>query len=313
MIKVILQRPAPRALTESMIIITTPTGQLGRQVLQRVIDHEPVRVIARDPDKLPAGLRDRVEVITGSHGDRDTVWRAVEGADAVFWLIPPDPRAESLESAYVDFTRPAAEAFHDQRVPRVVGISALGRGTAPAAQAGLVTATLAADDLIGASGAGYRALALPSFMDNLVWQAASIREHGMITGPLPGDHPDPACATRDIADVAARLLLDRTWTGVAEVPVLGPEDLSPDDQAMIMSEVLGRPVRYQQVPDDAYREFMISSGRTPAMADGMVAMAQAKRNGLDRGVERTPETSSPTTFRQWCEEVLRPAVLMPTG
>lgn len=296
-----------------MIIITTPTGQLGRQVLERVVDQEPVRVIARDPNKLPADLRDRVDVIAGSHRNPDTVRRALVGADAVFWLIPPDPRAESLQAGFVDFTRPAAEAFHDQLVPRVVGVSALGRGTAVAGRAGLVTATLAADDLIAASGVAYRALSLPSFMDNLAWQAESIRVRGMITGPLPGDRRDPTCATRDIADVAARLLLDRTWTGVAEVPVLGPEDLSPDDQAMIISEVIGRPVRYQQVPDDAYRDFMIKSGRTPAMADGMVEMAQAKRAGLDRGVERTPATGSPTTFRQWCEEVLKPAVLIPTG
>ena len=31
--------------------------------------------------------------------------------------------------------------------------------------------------------------------------------------------------------------------------------------------------------------------------------------GLDNGVQRTPGTASPTTFRQWCEEVLKPAVL----
>ncbi|MFC7623136.1 NAD(P)H-binding protein [Microlunatus sp. GCM10028923] len=296
-----------------MIIITTPTGQIGRQVLQRVVDHEPVRVIARDPGKLPAELRDRVEVITGSHGDRATVQHAFEGADAVFWLIPPNPRADSLQAAYADFTRPAVEALRDHGVPRVVGVSALGRGTAVAGRAGLVTATLAADDLFGAGGTGYRALALPSFMDNVARQAASIRDRGVFTGPLPGDRRDPACATRDIADAAARLLLDRTWDGVAEVPVLGPEDLSADEQAMIISDVLGRPVRYQQVSDDAYREVMIKSGWTPAMADGMVEMAQAKRTGLDRGVVRTPETSSPTTFRQWCEEVLKPAVLIQAG
>ena len=33
-----------------MIVITTPTGDIGRQVLDRVLDSgEAVRVIARDP------------------------------------------------------------------------------------------------------------------------------------------------------------------------------------------------------------------------------------------------------------------------
>jgi hypothetical protein len=37
---------------------------------------------------------------------------------------------------------------------------------------------------------------------------------------------------------------------------------------------------------------------------------RAKEDGLDDGVPRTTGTASPTTFRQWCEEVLRPAVLV---
>jgi hypothetical protein len=46
-----------------------------------------------------------------------------------------------------------------------------------------------------------------------------------------------------------------------------------------------------------------------AMAQGMADMATAKNNGLDNAEPRTPESTTPTTFRQWCEEVLKPAVL----
>jgi hypothetical protein len=37
-------------------------------------------------------------------------------------------------------------------------------------------------------------------------------------------------------------------------------------------------------------------------------MARAKNEGLDNGVQRTPQNSTPTSFRQWCEEALKPAV-----
>ncbi len=37
-------------------------------------------------------------------------------------------------------------------------------------------------------------------------------------------------------------------------------------------------------------------------------MMRAKDNGLDDGVQRTPQTASATTFRQWCATVLAPAV-----
>jgi hypothetical protein len=45
-------------------------------------------------------------------------------------------------------------------------------------------------------------------------------------------------------------------------------------------------------------------------ADGLVTdMAWAKNEGLDNAVKRTPENSTPTSFRKWCEEVLKPAVI----
>ena len=45
-----------------------------------------------------------------------------------------------------------------------------------------------------------------------------------------------------------------------------------------------------------------------AMAQGMTDMAWAKNEGIDNAVQRTPENSTPTSFRQWCEQVLKPAV-----
>ena len=68
-------------------------------------------MIARDPSRLPPQTRERVEVVQGSHSDFDVVSRAFAGVDAVFWLVPPSPVAESLEAAYLDFTRPACEAI----------------------------------------------------------------------------------------------------------------------------------------------------------------------------------------------------------
>jgi uncharacterized protein YbjT (DUF2867 family) len=299
-----------RAQESHMIVITAPTGLIGAQVLSNVLGSgEPVRVIARDPSRLPAQARERVEVVPGSHGDIDVVDRAFAGADAVFWLVPPDPHAGSVEAAYVDFTRPACDAFKRHEVRRVVGISALGRGTAVADHAGLVTASLAMDDLIASTGVSYRALTMPSFMDNLLRQVPAIRSQGMFFTPVSGDRKLPCCATRDVAATAARLLLDDSWSGPGHVAVLGPEDLSFNDMAQIMSEVLGKPVRYQQIPAEALKNRLAGAGMSDAMAQATVDMMVAKDHGLDNAEPRTPESTTPTTFRQWCEEVLKPAVL----
>jgi hypothetical protein len=45
------------------------------------------------------------------------------------------------------------------------------------------------------------------------------------------------------------------------------------------------------------------------MAQGTLDMLVAKNNGLDNAEPRTAEATTPTSFRQWCEEVLKSAVL----
>ena len=151
----------------------------------------------------------------------------------------------------MDFTRPACDAFKSQGVRRVVGVSALGRGVAR--NAGLVSASLAMDDLIASTGVSYRALTMPSFMDNLLNQVESIKSQGIFFSPISGDRKLPTCATRDIATVAAKLLLDACWSGQGSVPVLGPEHLSFNDMAQVMSGVLGKPVRFQQISGEAFK------------------------------------------------------------
>ncbi len=80
-----------------MIVVTTPTGTIGQQVLDKLLkSRETIRVIARDPSRLPARTRERVEVVQGSHSDSRIVDRAFEGADSVFWVVPPDFQPTTL-------------------------------------------------------------------------------------------------------------------------------------------------------------------------------------------------------------------------
>ena len=296
-----------------MIVITTPTGLIGHQVLDKLLDRgEPLRVIAREASTLPPYVRGHVDVVEGSHGAVAVVDKAFARADAVFWLTPPDPQAPSVEAAFVGFTRPAAEAFKRHGVKRVVGVSALGRGTPWVAHAGYVAGSLAMDDLIASTGVAYRALTNPSFMDNIVRQAEAIKIQGRFFSPINGDRKLPTVATRDTVAAASRLLLDENWGGVDEVPLLGPEDLSFNDMAEIISEVLGKEVRFQQTRFEDYKDRFVGFGMSEAMAQGMTDMAAAKDQGLDNTVQRTPENTTPTSFHEWCGEVLKPAVIYQT-
>ncbi|GAA2826892.1 NAD(P)H-binding protein [Kitasatospora paracochleata] len=296
-----------------MIVITAPTGNIGRHLLSRLLESAPaasedLRVIVRDPARLPDTARGRVEVITGSHAEPAVLDRAFDGADAVFWLVPPDA-SRTPHDAYTGFTRPAVKALTDHGVGHVVGVSALGRSTPLADRAGLVTASLAMDDLIAGAGVAYRALACPSFFENLLEDVDTIRENGVFTDAVHPDLKAPLVAVTDIAAAAARLLLDRSWAGAGSVPVVGPQDLSPNDRARIMTEQLGRPVRYRHQPLDELYTTLVGYGLNEAFVQGIVDMKRAKDDGLDAGIARTPNTTAPTGFAQWCAQTLKPAVL----
>ena len=165
------------------------------------------------------------------------------------------------------------------------------------------------DDLIASTGVALRALTMPSFMDNLIAQASAIKSQGMFFSPMTADRKFPTCSTTDIAMAAAKLLLNHSWTGQGTVAVLGPEDLSFNEMAQIASEVLGKQVRFQQIPMEAFKTRLTGFGMSEAIVQGYADMMAAKNEGLDNAEPRTPEATTPTSFRHWCEHDLKPAIL----
>jgi uncharacterized protein YbjT (DUF2867 family) len=288
-----------------MIVITAPTGQIGSKLVALLLRQQAsLRLIVRDPDKLPAEVRERVEIVVGSHHDRDVLDRALDGADALFWLMPATPTASSPYEAYVTASIPGADVVARHAVPRVVIVSALGRGSQ--IYAGHISASHAMEDLFRSTGAHVRALALPSFMDNILRQAATIGE-GYISGTLPAGLAMPWIATKDIAAVAAEYLLDLTWTGQDTVDVLGAEDLSLDGIAEILTDVLGRPIRFQPGDRAAAKQFLVGRGFSEAMAQSVIDMDVAGERGINSAVPRTAENTTATTFREFAAEAFRPS------
>ena len=291
-----------------MIVVTTPTGQIGSHVVTHLLEAgQAVRVIARDPAKLAPEVRAKVEVVQGSTDDENVLSQALEGAESLFWLVPPSYQDKGNVDYYLRFTRPLCRAVQSRGVKRVVAVSGLGRGIP--AEAGPATAAFAMEAEIEKTGVDFRALWCPGFMENTLTQLEPIKHQGMFFAPFPPDFKTRFVATRDIAASGAHLLLDKSWTGQGGLAVLGPEDLSHNDLAAIMTEVLQKPIRFQQIPGEALKAQMVQHGANPVLAQGLVDMFAAKANGLDNAEPRTAENTTPTSFRQWCEEVLKPAVL----
>jgi len=289
-----------------MIVITAPTGQIGSKLVTSLLrESEPIRLVVRDPGKLPAEVRERTEIVVGSHRERDVLDRALDGADALFWLMPAAATASSPYEAYVTASIPGAAAVVRHALPRVVIVSALGRGSQ--IYAGHISASHAMEDLFRSTGAHVRALALPTFMDNILRQVATIR-NGVVSGTLPAGFTMPWIATKDIAALAAEYLLDRTWTGQDPVEVLGGEDLSYQDVAATLTDVLGTPVRYERGDRAAVGQFLVGRGFSEAMARSMMDMDLAGERGINNATPRTAANTTPTTFREFAVEAVKPAV-----
>jgi uncharacterized protein YbjT (DUF2867 family) len=147
-------------------------------------------------------------------------------------------------------------------------------------------------------------------MENMLGNVRSIKHQGTFFSSSHPDYKKPHVATKDVAAMGADFLLDRTWAGQGGRAVLGPEDLSFNDMAAIMSEVLRKTIRFQQLSSPAYRSQLIEYGANPVFAQGVVDMLMAKDNGLDNAEQRTADNTTPTYFREWCEDVLSPVLLI---
>lgn len=209
-----------------MIVVTTPTGQIGAGVVRGLLDrNEPLRVIVRDHTRLAGDVRDRVEIVEGSHRAGQVLDAAMPGADALVWLMPPDPGAPSAMEHYMVFADAAHSAIERHGVGHVVAVSSAGHGwTAPA---GVLPAAFAMDTKPSGSGAAYRSLALPFYMDNLLGQLPGICKKGSLALPCAADRPLATVAVRDVAQAAVHLLTDRSWTGQEDLPLFRPRPTHP--------------------------------------------------------------------------------------
>jgi uncharacterized protein YbjT (DUF2867 family) len=290
-----------------MIVVTAPTGNIGSQVIPQLLAAgEQVRVVARHPDKLSPEIRGNVAVVQGSTDDAAVLDNAFAGARALFWLVPFPLNVTDVKEHYLRFNRPAAEAIKARGVQSVVVISGL-YGRLLTRSAGTQSPAYAPEAVFADAGAACRALWCASFMENLLQQIPAIRQQGAFFGPARPDLKKPLVATRDIAAMAARLLLDESWTGQGGEAVMGPEDLSQDDMARIMSVVLGTPVRFQQISAEIVKAQFVQAGGSPTVAEWLVEMQTEADDDPHGSVPRSPANTTPTSFRQWCEEVLKPA------
>jgi uncharacterized protein YbjT (DUF2867 family) len=290
------------------ILVTTPTGNIGRRVLQELLAPEfSVRVILRNPARLSWEIREQVEVVRGSTDDAATLRQALDGVEALFWCVPTESMQETdVEQHYERFACAGWQAIREARTPRVVAISAGGKGRTR--KASRISGLHAMEEILNETGTAIRHLRCGQFMENFLSQAWQIREQGLVSHPMPGHVSIPMTAATDVADVVLRWLVRRDWNGIEAVAVHGPEDLSYNHAAAAIGRALGRPVRYREESANHYVGTLVESGASAEYARSVVEMFSELAQGIARAEPRTAESTTPTPLETWAENELVPVV-----
>jgi uncharacterized protein YbjT (DUF2867 family) len=244
-----------------MMVIAGATGQVGGEVLRRLArGGVPVRAFVRDPAKAESLGRRGVETAEGDFGKPETLDRALEGVDAMFLQCANVPEQVELECNAVDAAARAG-------VRRVVKLSVLGAKEGSPVPFRDWHGRI--EERLRDSGTDFTILR-PNFFTQGV--AALVGADGNIHAPTG----DGRIGCVDVRALAEEGHGGKTYT------LTGPESLSLAEVAGRLSEAAGRPICHVDVPPEAAREGMTSSGTPGWLAEALLApFASIRRGELD--------------------------------
>jgi len=297
------------------IAVTTPTGHVGSAVADFLLEFGgDIRVVllGRRPDKLQEFVGRGAEIAIGTQDNADYLVEATRDVDALFWATPPGYGSDNLRAFQNRLGRAAATAIRANEIPRVVNLSSIGANLESGA--GPISGLHDVEGLLSGAATHITHLRPGFFFENLLWQLDSIRRSGRISLPISGDRRYPMIATRDIGRVAAARLASRGWMGQFVGELHGPAELSFDEVAEILSDVLNRKIVYVRADREEARQAMLESAMSENSVEMMLEMYDAVEAGKLRPTEpRSPRTTTPTTLSEFARDVMLPLVAEPAG
>ncbi|HEX6500097.1 MAG TPA: NAD(P)H-binding protein [Micromonosporaceae bacterium] len=272
-----------------MILVTGATGTVGRHVAVQLSDMGvDVRAMVH---RTPAvDLPDRVKTVEADLAVPESLADHLDGVDAVFLVWPfvsPDQTAELAPRVVAELTK---------RPRRIVYLSA----TPAADEPGSFWARV--EQAIRDSGAPHTFLRPSGFAKNVLMWADQIRSGDEVRWTY-GDAVRSLIHEADIAAVAVRALVEDGHDGKAYA-LTGPSAHRQAEQVEIIGEVLGRPLRWVELPVEAAREQLRQEWGDAGFADAALA-AWARFVTEPEPVTSVVQqvTGRPArSFRQWVAE-----------
>ncbi len=217
------------AMTE-VIAVSGASGQIGGRVARLLSDAGlTTRLLGRTPTRIPA--IPGATTARADFADPESVATALAGAHTFFLVSATESADRAAQQVAV------VQAARDAGVERIVYLSFV-------AAAPDCTFTFGRDhwyteQAIRASGMEFTILRDNLYQDLI---PAFADEHGVIRGPA-GDGAVAAVARADVAAAAAAVLTGKGHAGAIH-DLTGPRAFTLTEAAAQMTEILGRPYRY---------------------------------------------------------------------
>jgi NAD(P)H dehydrogenase (quinone) len=248
-----------------MIAVTGASGGLGGRVARALAaEGAPLRLIVRDASRAPDL---EAEVAVGEYRDGAAMRAAFEGAETVYLVSG----GESADRVAEHFS--AVDAAVAAGVERLVYVSFMG--AAPDTAFTFARDHAATEERIRASGLEHTFLRSCMYAEYVPLFASP---EGVIRGPA-GEGRAAFVARDDVADVAAAVLRAPDGPAGRTYDITGPEALTLDEAAAIVSEAAGRKVVYERETLEQARESRRPSGAPDWEIEGWVTSYAAIADG----------------------------------
>ena len=257
-----------------MIAVTGATGQLGRLVIDALLEKVPaasVAALVRDPAKAADLAARGVTLRQADYAQPETLFPALEGVDTLLLI----------SSSEVGQRAPQHQAVIDAAAAAGVGLiaytSILHADSSPLALAEEHRATEAA---LAASGLDHVLLRNGWYSENYAGSVPTAAEHGAVIGAA-GEGRISAAARADYAAAAAAVLADPAAHAGKTYELAGDTAFTLADLAAEIARQSGKPVTYQDMPQAAYAEALKGFGLPGPFAEILAdSDVGASRGGL---------------------------------
>jgi uncharacterized protein YbjT (DUF2867 family) len=243
-----------------MILVTGATSIVGLELTKSLFDRGlPVRVFVRDRSRAKYLSFPGIELVIGDFARPATFDGALAGVDQLFLLVPSSSQSEQQLRNFVDAAKHA-------RVKHIVQLSRFG---AHADSSGRSRRRHAAIEYhIMKSRIPYTFLRPNLFMQSLLGFRSVISFQGTLYASA-GAAKVSVIDVRDVADVAAAALTQSIHEG-RTYELTGPEALSYTEMASQLSQGLGKPIEYIDMPPQAMLQTLLDLGVPAWRADGLM-------------------------------------------